>query len=77
MHIALPIGKSNVLMASDVLERMGQVGKMTTDLKYQLVQKVVMKPTNYLTDYRKAEILKCLLPTVRVMPWNVCRQIWY
>lgn len=25
MHIALPIGKSNVLMASDVLEIMGQV----------------------------------------------------
>ena len=25
MHIALPIGKSNVLMASDVLESMGQV----------------------------------------------------
>ena len=25
MHIALPIGKSNVIMASDVLERMGQV----------------------------------------------------
>lgn len=25
MHIALPIGKSNVLIASDVLERMGQV----------------------------------------------------
>ena len=27
MHIALPIGKSNVLMASDVLERMGQVSE--------------------------------------------------
>jgi PhnB protein len=25
MHIALPIGKSNVLMASDVIESMGQV----------------------------------------------------
>jgi len=25
MHIALPIGKSNVLMASDVMESMGQV----------------------------------------------------
>ncbi len=25
MHIALPIGKSNVLIASDVLESMGQV----------------------------------------------------
>ena len=25
MHIALPIGKSNVLMGSDVLEMMGQV----------------------------------------------------
>ncbi len=27
MHIALPIGKSNALMASDVIESMGQVSK--------------------------------------------------
>ena len=29
MHIALPIGKSNLLMSSDVLEIMGQVSEMT------------------------------------------------
>jgi PhnB protein len=34
MHIALPIGKSNVLMAGDVLESMGQV--MENDNRYTI-----------------------------------------
>ena len=33
MHIALPIGKSNMLMANDVPESMGKTTKMRTEVK--------------------------------------------
>ncbi len=42
----------------------GKQMKTKTGRKYQLVQKVVMKPINYLTDYRQVEILKGTLVTV-------------
>ena len=34
---------------------------MKTGLKYALVQNLVKKPTNYLTGYQQAEILKDIL----------------
>ncbi len=49
--------------------------KTKTGLKYLLVQKVVKKQTNYLTDFRQAEILKCLLATVPGVPTLVCLEI--
>jgi len=51
--------------SNDVSESMGEQTKTETGLKYQLVQKVVKKQTNYLTDYQQAEILKGTLGHVR------------
>lgn len=59
MHIALPIGK-NVLMANDVPEIMGEQTKMKTEVKFQSVQKVKKKQTNYLVGFLQVDKLRCL-----------------
>jgi uncharacterized glyoxalase superfamily protein PhnB len=63
MHVALPIGKSSMLTGSDVLGIMGEVTETTTEILYQLVQKVAKKQTNYSMDFQKEEKLKCQLLT--------------
>src|SRR5580692_9457975 len=53
----------------------GKQMRMKIDLKYLLVQKVVKKPTNYLTGYQQAEMLKCLLATLPGVPILRCSGI--
>tara|TARA_Y100000815_G_scaffold151016_1_gene137097 strand:- start:325 stop:729 length:405 start_codon:yes stop_codon:yes gene_type:complete len=74
MHIALPIGK-NFLMANDVPESMGSTNENETEVKFQLVQKVKKKQTNYLMAFLKVGKLKCLLSKVPGVLILACLEI--
>jgi PhnB protein len=52
MHIALPIGNSNMLIANDVTEVWGAPMKMRTEVKLQSALKAEKKLTNYFMDFR-------------------------
>ena len=52
MHIALPIGKSNMLMANDVPASMGRVDENENRSKIFVSQKVAKMQTNYLTGFQ-------------------------
>ena len=70
MHIAMPIGKSNVLMASDVLEHMGQVRENDNRFKISII--ITVEPTSMFFN---------VCPNSFSNPWEsrsriCCRQRW-
>ncbi len=46
MHIALPVGKGNVLMASDFLESMGQKMKLQMPSKLEHLLRIILVGSN-------------------------------
>jgi PhnB protein len=64
MHVALPIGKSNVLMGSDVLEIMGQVTENDNRNTISISAESREEADKLFNDLSEGGKLKCRLLTV-------------